>query len=107
MADKAARGQELQRKQGLAYQRHHPDLRQLRDALAGGGGGGEGWRGGEGDPLAVAAAVQLLQLSEAGDEMAAGCVLQHYDRFLAALTRSGLFRGKLRSASETLRGFLH
>jgi hypothetical protein len=55
---------------------------------------------------AVYAATQLLRLAEQGDGMASTAIVRNIDAFLAGVTRAGIFRGQIRSASQALRGFI-
>ena len=54
----------------------------------------------------VVAAVELLTLAEKGDPQASMAIIQNLTPFLASIGQAGIFRGKLRSASQALRGFI-
>ena len=55
---------------------------------------------------AVKAAMELLVLAENGDPQASTAIVQHLASFLSGLGQAGIFRGKLRSASQALKGFV-
>jgi hypothetical protein len=54
----------------------------------------------------VNAAVQLFSYAEQGDSQASAAIVENITLFLSAMGQAGIFRGKLRSASQALRGFI-
>jgi hypothetical protein len=54
----------------------------------------------------INAAVQLFSFAEQGDSRASAAIVENIAVFLSAMGQAGIFRGKLRSASQALRGFI-
>ena len=54
----------------------------------------------------VNAAVELFSFAEQGDSQASAAIVENIALFLSGMGQAGIFRGKLRSASQALRGFI-